>query len=247
VTGDLQALTDFTVTARFEIDSTVLDVHGPGGAQPVARLVKAGWIDRPVAYEMFTGAALDQLAGVVTPSGAVRPDGSTIGVVNLSNGLLPDRDIHPAGGLSQGARWLNPRRWRVVQPELPPLTGHAANIRTWLCFNAVTRFADWLGAGFLVTWPRVVFTMTFDFRGPDRHGFRITRPGWYRGRLRVRIDDARLDRRLVLACVAAAVICLIATPRRELLGAVRPFRNMAQPSRYRDPRRQPGADPPTRR
>jgi hypothetical protein len=216
----LRGLTDFTVRARFQLRRTVLDIHQPGRREPVARMVKPTRIYQPVAYELFTGSSLDELAGHLTTGGAVGPDGTTIGIVNRSGGRIPDAAVHPLSGVRQPGSGSDPRFWRVAQLDLPPLTGRVVGLVTWLCFNWITSLLGWLG---LIVWPRMLVPLTFDFRGPDGRGFRVMTAGWYRARVTVRVDDPRVERRLVLACVAAVVLFFTEAPRRDLVNLMAPF------------------------
>ena len=213
-------MADATVRVCFGLHRTVLDVHLPQRRKPVARLIKPTRIHQPMAYEFLTGPALDRSAGHLTISGAVSPDGQPIGIVNRSRGRIPDAAVHPLAGVRQRASGSDPRGWRVVQAGLPPLTGRLVGLRTRLCFNRVTSLLEWLG---LIMWPRMLLPLTFDFRGPEGSGFRVRTAGWYRGRVTVRVDDSRLDGRLVLACVAAVALFFTESPRRDAVNLLAPF------------------------
>ena len=217
----VQALTAFTVTVGYHRDQTVLDIHQPGAEQPVARMVKAGPIRARAAYELFTGPALDRVAGQLSPSGALHTDGTPVGVVNLSGGRVADASIHPMSGARHSYVVADPTVWRVVPVGLPPLVGHAADRQTRFCFNRLTKLWEKVGFGI---WVDAFIALTFDFRAPDSAGFRVKRAGGGRARFEVSVADPRIDRRMVLACLAAMAALLTWTPRREAVDAVSPFR-----------------------
>jgi hypothetical protein len=219
--ADLQALTAFTVTVGYHLNQTIMDVYPAGAAQPVARIVKDGPIRARVAYQVLAGPGLSQPAGQVSPSGALRADGSPAGIVNLSGGKVPDAKIHPMSGARHSYVEHSPTRWHIAQPSLPPLTGRAANLRTRLCFNRLADLVRWIG--FIVWPPDLVVPLTFRFDGPGSAGFTVRRPA-LRARFDVTADDPRLDRRLILACLAAMAAGHVWVPKRELVDMASPFR-----------------------
>jgi hypothetical protein len=217
--AQLQALTSFTVTVGYHHDKTTLDVRRPDLAQPVARMVKAGPIRARAAYELLTGPGLDQHAGQLSPSGALCPDGTPVGIVNLSGGRVADADIHPMSGARHSYVVADPTVWRVVQAGLPPLVGHATDRRTRLNYNRLTRIWDRVGFEIVVdTVLASLMAMSFDFRAPDSAGFRVKLAGGWRARFEVAVADSRVDRRMVLACVSAMAARITWTPRREVTG-----------------------------
>jgi hypothetical protein len=201
--SQLQSLTSFGATVTQRPDRTVLDIVPAGASQPVARMTKLGALRKRAAYELWTGRELTAPAGQLSASGALDAAGNSLGVVNLSGGKKTDADIHPLSGGLKSYVSDNPTRWRVIQPGLQPLTVRAMDRRTRLRHNRAAEVADTIGLPNLVGGPQ-----TFGFSGPDCAGFTITLYS-SKSRLEVTVHDERVDRRLILACVAAlTLICM---------------------------------------
>lgn len=215
----------FTATVGYELRQTVLDIWPPGSPQPVARLAKTGPLLTPAAYELYTGPVLREVTAHVTPSGAQYPDGTPIGIVNLSGGRRADGAIQPLSGARHSYVLYNPAQWRIVQAGLPPLTGEAVG-STRLHHNRLSDFMERTVFPFdIVPYPvpDLLALMRFRFSAPGSAGFtvkyRVGRP-----RIQVTVVDPRLDRRLVLACLTALAMLNMWTPRGELVGMAAPFR-----------------------
>jgi hypothetical protein len=207
-------LSAFTVIVRYRWRRATLEVRSQGSARPVARLLKNGSRRARVAYELYVGPGLTQAGGHITASGAQDAAGWPVGIVNLSGGRVADDAIHPLSGARHGYVRHHPTQWRVVQRGMPPLRGTAEGRVTRLLFNRLTARADHLGGLDDVLWqlnpiPALalglgvfVAPLTFRFSGGNSAGFRVKVAGGRR-RLDVQVDEPRLDRRLVLACVTA--------------------------------------------
>lgn len=96
--AELHTLTAFTAVVGRRRDRTTLDIHQVEGAPPTARLSKVGPPHKRAAYELFTGSGLATPAGTVTASGGVDADGRSFGIINLSDGVKSDTEIHPLSG-----------------------------------------------------------------------------------------------------------------------------------------------------
>lgn len=222
--ASLQDLTSFEATVSYELRQTVLDIWPPGSPQPAARLSKTGPLLRPAAYELYTGPGLREVTAHVTPSGAQYPDGTPIGIVNLSGGRRADGAIHPMSGARHSYVLHNPAQWRIVQPGLPPLTGAAAG-STWLHRNRLTDFMERtvILSDIPYPIPDLLALMRFRFSAPGSAGFTVKfRVG--RSRIQVTVADPRLDRRLVFACLTALTALTMWTPRGGLVDMAAPFR-----------------------
>jgi hypothetical protein len=211
----------FEATVDYGLHQTVLEIWSPGSRGPVARLAKTGPLLRPAAYELFAGP---EVTAHVSPSGAQYPDRRPIGIVNLSGGRRPDAYVQPLSGARHQYVAHNPARWCVVQPGLPRLTGAALGA-TRLYHN---RLSDVQERTFVLNElpypvPRLLAPMGFRFSAPDSAGFTV-RYRYGRSRIRVLVADARLDRRLVFACLTALAELNMWTPRGELTGMAAPFR-----------------------
>jgi hypothetical protein len=218
-----QALTSFSASVGHQLDQTWLDVYPPGGARPVARMVKAGPVRARMAYQLFAGPALDQVAGQLSPSGALDVDGRPIGIVNLSGGRVADDAIHPMSGARKSYVVHKPLRWRVVQAGLPPLTAEAVGVAAKVGASRVMDLVDWLGVW--VPTPGLVAPVTLRYRAPESAGFAVTvPPSIFTERFEVEVTDPRLDRRMVFACLTAMVALTGGTPRSGLINLAAPFR-----------------------
>ncbi|GAB3976559.1 hypothetical protein GCM10029978_063760 [Actinoallomurus acanthiterrae] len=137
----LQDLTSFEATVGYKLHQTILEIWHRDTPRPVARLAKTGPLLRPAAYELCTGQGLTEVTAHVTPSGAQTPDGTLIGIVNLSGERQADDFIQPLSGTRHSDVVHNPAQWRIVQAGLPPLTGEAVG-STQLHHNRLTDFLD---------------------------------------------------------------------------------------------------------
>ncbi|MDR1999535.1 MAG: hypothetical protein LBQ06_06295 [Frankiaceae bacterium] len=231
--GDpLGALRSFSVTIGLHLNETVLDVLEPGASHPVARLRKQAPIRALVAYQLLVGPALADVAALVTPYGAQAPDGAVLGIVNCSGGRTPDADFHPMRRARHTRYDDNPARWRIVQPGLPPLAGQPVGPRGP---RSVRRFIDaieWIGVDLPPTGALVRLALRFSAVGSA--GFTVRLPA-RSARFEVAVDDPRIDRRLVLACVAA-LAPFAWTPRGELVGSASDLRAGVRVLRRRLPR-----------
>lgn len=196
----LQSLTEFIVDMQFEARTTAFDVVPAGESAPIARMTGHGPTDL-AAMQVLTGPDLDTLVGLVTPNGAVAADRSPVGVVNLNPGKVSDDEIDPLKGLLLKKVKHSPEHWRIVQPGLPPLTGRAVGVASRVGFGRFTRgITDLTGDEFRLASYLMPFHFVFKAKGSD--GFSVQRPA-RKMQLSVSVRDSRIDRRLVLACVAA--------------------------------------------
>jgi hypothetical protein len=225
VTGDeaagLQALTSFSAVVTLSADRTTLDIRSSDELPPVARMTKAGALRRRAAYELFTGPDLTTAAGTLSASGALAADGTPVGIVNLSGGRKSDADVHPLSGGLTAYALDNPTKWRVVQPGLPGLAAEPVDPAARLSYNKVTDAMDRIGFGVKV--PDYLAPMTFRFHAPGCAGFTVTLTS-RKARMDVTVQDPRVDRRLVLAVLAALALKVMETPRREVTDAGSLFR-----------------------
>ncbi|MBM9503952.1 hypothetical protein [Actinacidiphila acididurans] len=223
--AELQALGSFSALIGLHRDRTTLDIHPADGVPAVARLTKVGPLRKRAAYELFTGPGLKTPAGQLSASGILDSAGTPVGIVNLSNGKVPDADIHPLSGGLRDYVVDNPSHWRVVQPGLPALTGRAMDGPTKLFHNAVTDATDKIGIDIWA--PDYFVTLTFKFSAPGCEGFTVVLTS-RKSRLDVTVHDPRVDRRLILACLAALTLRVMRHPRRDILDGLplwRPGRN----------------------
>lgn len=205
----LQALSSFRAEVERRRDRTTLDIRPVGGsAAPVARMTKVGPPAKRAAYELFTGPGLDVAAGLLTASGGVDAHEAPFGIVNLSAGELADAQIHPLSGGLRAYASENPTAWRVVQPGLPALTGEAANRDTQRAFRRGPVSDAIAKIGITPLWLPVRRRPLLEFRfsAPGCEGFRVAMKG---ERFDVEVLDPRVDRRLVLACLAALTLKLM--------------------------------------
>lgn len=223
--ASLEDLTSFDAAVGYELRQTVLDIWSVGSPQPIARLAKTGPLLRPGAYALYAGRGLTEVTAHVAPSGAQYPNGTPIGIVNLSGGRRADSAIHPLSGSRHSYVVHNPARWRVVQAGLPPLTGEAVG-GTRLHHNLLSDFLETASFPFDVIpypVPEILALMRFRFSAPGSAGFTVKyRVG--QSRIRVNVADPRLDRRLTLAFLTALATLNMWTPRGELVSMAAPFR-----------------------
>lgn len=214
---ELQALTSFRVKVGMTRKQTTLEVTTASDEEPVARMSKVGPLRKRAAYELFTGPGLRTVAGTLSASGALDADGMPLGVVNLSGAAVPDADIHPLSGGHVGYALTNPTKWRFIQPGLPPLKGEAMDVATRLLYNPVSDAAGNIG---LSTWmPDYVVPLTFRYSAPECDGFTVTLTS-RKAQLDVTVHDPAIDRRLILACVAALTLLVMQHPHRDMLDAL---------------------------
>lgn len=215
--GELQALSSFRVKVRMSRKQTILEVTTAGKEEPVARMAKVGPLRKRAAYELFTGPGLKTPAGTLSASGALDADGAPVGIVNLSGTAVPDSDIHPLSGGHVAYAGANPTKWRFIQPDLPPLKGQAVDVATRLLNNPATDAAG--SVGFSTWMPDYVVPQTFRYSAPGCDGFTVALTS-RKARLDVTVHDPRVDRRLILACVAALTLLVMQHPRRDVLDAL---------------------------
>jgi hypothetical protein len=132
----------------------------------------------PSEYRVYTGPGLEQLDGYATDFGARSVDGTPLGRVHTRTRLLRDGE------------------WIVTQNGLGELTGESVGAGTK--FRRDSR----LGNFFAVPASEFAFTTRFHFRSPESAGFELTRLRGVRARYAAHIHDERVNRLLVLACVA---------------------------------------------
>jgi hypothetical protein len=197
--GELQALTSFMVSAEYRRRETTFDIRRQGKREPVARLHKNSAILSLEPFQLVTGPQLTEPAGRVTRAGAWAPDGTRIGgVEHVETEMTKKLDPVLAGSAGRVSAW----NWRVNQDGLPTLTGRPAGISTRLRFNALTD--QLLGSSVLSGHNPVDYVLPFKFQfdAPGVAGFLVSRRAG-RPRIDVVVRDARIDRRLVLACVVS--------------------------------------------
>lgn len=192
--GGLQELTSFTVTAEYRRDETTFDIWAPGGHEPAARLHKRGPVLNLDRFSVLTGPGLGEPAGQVARNGAWAADGAQIGTVAYQASKT-DKALQ-----GPGLYKLRAKHWRVEQAGLPPLTGGPTGLTARLRFNPVTDAvlnSDVLTGQNPIDY-LVPFRFRFDMAGAP--GFEISRRAG-RSTLHVSVQDPRIDRRLVFACV----------------------------------------------
>lgn len=213
----LAALTSFRATFRLHFSHTVADIYTTDGKQAVARMTKVGSLRKRSSYELFTGTALKTRDGTLTETGAVDADDVPIGVVNVTGGAKDDAEIHPlTGGMRAGVS-DDITAWRVVQPGLPPLVPHPANSHTARVYRP-NKVADIL-AKFVGTplWLPIRHPdLRFQYKSPECDGFTVSMKGEH---MTVTVHDPRVDRRLILACLAALALKLLWTWKGEAIDA----------------------------
>ncbi|MBM9503951.1 hypothetical protein [Actinacidiphila acididurans] len=209
--AELRALTSFGAAVGLHRNRTVLEVRPSPNAPAMARLSKVGPLRKRAAYELFAGPGLTAVVGTLSESGGLDGTGTPFGIVNLTGGKVADADVHPLHGGLRTTTVADPTRWRVVQPGLPPLTGHAVDRVAKLNFNRVSGAMDRIGFGFRLDYAGL---MTFRFAAPDCAGFNVAVVS-RAARLDVTVHDPRVDNRLVLACLAALTLKVLQTARGE--------------------------------
>jgi hypothetical protein len=217
--AQLQSLTSFGATVVQHPDRTVLDIVPAGASQPVARMTKVGALRKRAAYELLIGPQLTTPAGQLSASGALDAAGNALGIVNLSGGKKADADIHPLSGGHHTYASGNPTKWRVIQPRLPPLAVRGMDRRTRRRYNRAAELVDTIG----LPNPYALGPQTFGFSGPGCAGFTVTLDSG-KSRLDVTVHDQRVDRRLILACLAALTLSCMDNMRREVTEVLTYFR-----------------------
>ncbi|MEV6058123.1 hypothetical protein [Streptomyces sp. NPDC052107] len=174
----IQTLSSFTVTADYGRAHTTYNVHVDGQQAPVARMHKDTVYSSPSEYRVYTGPRLDELAGYVTDFSAKAADRTPLGKVDTRTRALRDNE------------------WTVIQNGLGELTGESAGVSTKL------RRDSRLGNLLSVPASEFVFTTRLHFRSPESAGFELTRLRGVRARYAATIHDGRVNRLLILACIA---------------------------------------------
>jgi hypothetical protein len=174
----IQSLSSFTVTANYGRAHTTYNVHVDGQKASVARMHKDTVFSSGGAYRVYTGPGLDQLVGYVTDFRAKSADGA------------------PLGNVETRMRGLRDDKWVVLQNGLGELTGESVGVSTKL--RRESRL------GYLVAVPasEFAFTTRLHFRSPESAGFELTRHRGVRAKYAATIHDDRVNRLLILACVA---------------------------------------------
>jgi hypothetical protein len=142
---------------------------------PVALLHRAADYDSRAPFQVMAGARLDELVGHVSHRGAWAADRTPLGT-------LDDRSLMHS-------------TWTFTQHGLGVLHGSSVG---------VARAQEKLAA-FGVPMLDLVVPKRFRFRSAESAGFELVRPAGPKDRFRVHIHDPRVDRLLVLACVASLV------------------------------------------
>jgi hypothetical protein len=215
----LQSLTSFGATVILRTDRTVLDILPAGASQPVARMTKVGALRKRAAYELWTGPQLTSPAGQLSASGAMDIAGTPVGIVNLSGGKKADVDIHPLSGGLRSYASDNPTKWRVIQPGLPPLNVRALDRRTRRRHNRAAEVVDTIG----LPNPYAFGPQAFGFSGPGCAGFTVTLYA-SKSRMDITVHDQRVDRRLILACLAALTLKCMDNMRGDITDLLSYFR-----------------------
>ncbi|MQY32538.1 hypothetical protein SRB17_04890 [Streptomyces sp. RB17] len=174
----IQSLSSFTVTADYGRAHTTYNVHVDGQQTPVARMHKDTVYSSPSEYRVYTDPGLDQLVGYVTDFSAKLADRTPLGKAETRNRAL--RDVE----------------WTVIQNGLGELIGKSAGVSTKL------RRDSRLGNLLAVPASEFAFTTRLHFRSPESAGFELTRLRGVRARYAATIHDDRVNRLLILACVA---------------------------------------------
>lgn len=174
----IQSLSSFTVTADYGRAHTTYNVHVDGQQAPVARMHKDTVYSSSSEYGAYTGPGLGQLAGYVTNFGARSADRTLLGKVDTRR------------------RALREGEWTVIQNGLGELTGESVGVSTKL------RRDSRLGNLLAVPASEFAFTTRLHFRSPESAGFELTRLRGVRARYAATIHDDRVNRLLILACVA---------------------------------------------
>ncbi|WP_225846502.1 hypothetical protein [Streptomyces sp. HPF1205] len=215
----LEALTSFSTAFTLHFNRTIADILWSDGQPPVARMVKVGPLRKRSSYQLLTGTGLQTLAGTLTETGAVDADDVPIGIVNTTAGARADSDIHPlTGGMRAGVSTA-PTTWRVVQQGLPPLVGRAADEETERAFRPVNKAVELIGE-FIPVWVPVRGRhLLLQYSAPDCEGFTVGVDGPKAEHMTVTVHDPRVDRRLVLACLAALALKLVWTWKGEAIDA----------------------------
>jgi len=189
----LQALDAFAVSIDYGRAHTTFEVRADGRRDPVARMHKDGAYDTAHPYRVSTGPQFADFAGYVTPFSAMSADGAEIGSVRLRE------------------RTLRTDEWTVTQHGLAALTGLPKGLNSRLRHGSPLRLI-----------PRqdladVLLSVRLGFRAPESPGFELTRRVGVRAHYGVRIHDPRVDRLLVLACVAHFNTYASVDPRKAVV------------------------------
>lgn len=175
----IESLDAFTCVPEFSRKHTTFRVYAQGQKEPVARAHKDSAWDTRFPYHVFEGPGLDRLVGYVTPWEAMTADRVRIGRVDRRSGSAARRD-----------------KWSFQQSGLPELLGgpdgRATKLRHSFPLRAVLANAP----------ADALFSLRLLFQGAGSNGFELTRQSGLNPRYSVRIHDERVDRLLVLACVA---------------------------------------------
>jgi len=174
----IQSLTSFTVTADYGRAHTTYNIHVDGQNAPVARMHKDTVYSSLSEYRVYTGPDLDQLVGYATNFLARAADGTRLGRVHTRRRALRDSE------------------WTVTQNDLGDLTGASVGAGTKL------RRDSRLGNLLALPAAEFAFTTRLHFRSPESTGFELTRLRGVRARYAAQVHDDRVNRLLVLACVA---------------------------------------------
>jgi hypothetical protein len=186
----IQSLGSFTVTVKYGHSYTTFEVHADGEHTPVARMHKDSTYDSGDRYSVYSGPRLDKLEGFVNPFKAMLPGHSEIGTVDVRS------------------RSLSYDYWTFAQKGLPELRGVPAGLNSALRHSfplkivSGNRFAD------------AIFSLRLRFRTPQSAGFELIRLVGARARYAVKIYDDRVNRLLVLSCVAHLNTYIAMDPRQ---------------------------------
>ncbi|MER7753720.1 hypothetical protein [Kitasatospora sp. NPDC097643] len=185
-----ESLSAFTVAIDYGRAHTTFLVHADGAAQPVARMHKDAAYDHSAPYQVFGGPGLDQLLGHVTGFAAIGPDRSPIGKVD-----------------HQSRSWRHDL-WTFAQQGLAVLEGEPVGLG-----NKARRSLPLLDRGVV----DAALTFKLRYRSAESAGFELTRHAGVRATYSVQVDDPRISRLLVLACVAHFNTYGTADPRKALV------------------------------
>ncbi|OKH99798.1 hypothetical protein A6A06_22255 [Streptomyces sp. CB02923] len=187
------ALDAFTVTAEYGRSHTTFLVHAEGQREPAARMHRDAAYDGLRPYEVRTGPEFSEIAGYVNDFKAFTPERAELGSV------------------AHKQRTTGPDSWTFTQHGLGELTGLPEGA------GAKVRHGSLLRMAFDATRTNAVLSHRLRFSSPASpasEGFAFVRHTGIRARYSVEVHDPRVDRLLVLACIAHYNRFVAADPRQ---------------------------------
>ena len=177
--NQLQKARRLTLIGNYDRTSTRYNVFAPGSSSPV----------------MIASQPHNSIAEVTYPLTMLGADGRTeLGRIDVFwqkfSVFSPDNAQIGTGYRLKVIKLR--RRWHLEQTGLPTFIGTMRGIRVLL--NIVSYDRNFEG---------LFFPFRFDFSAPGQAGFRIRRRTGLRSRIRARIDNPLIDRRLVVAQMIA--------------------------------------------